>query len=97
MAVTSVGRLVQSLPNVQQKTLSEATESFKSILNSALNQVETLQRESDIASQRLASGQAEDIHQVVIAGEKATLSLQLAIAVRNKMLEAYQEVMRMQV
>jgi len=46
---------------------------------------------------KLALGQIDDIHQVTIAMEKATLSLQLAVQVRNRMVEAYQEISRMQV
>ena len=47
-------------------------------------------------TEALASGQAPDLHSVTIAAEKATLSFQLAVQVRNKALEAYQEIMRMQ-
>jgi len=46
---------------------------------------------------KLAAGQVEDISEVVIAGEKASIAVQLTMQVRNKMVEAYQEIMRMQV
>ena len=46
---------------------------------------------------KLAAGQVEDISEVVIAGEKAAIAVQLTMQVRNKMVEAYQEIMRMQV
>ena len=45
---------------------------------------------------KLATGEIEDISQVTIAAEKAAINLQLAIQVRNKALDAYQEIMRMQ-
>ena len=45
----------------------------------------------------LATGQIEDIHQVTILTEKANLSLQLMISIRNKVIDAYQEISRMQV
>ena len=48
-------------------------------------------------SKALAAGQVEDISQVVVAAEKADIALQLTLAVRNKAVEAYQEIMRMQV
>lgn len=70
---------------------------FQSMLQSALDQVQTFEARADEAARQLVVGKAEDIHQVVIASEKATLGLQLAIAVRNKVLEAYLEIMRMQV
>lgn len=68
---------------------------FGAFLQQALNQVEQAQREAVRQGQQLAMGQVQDIAQVMIAAEKATLSLQLTIAVRNKVLEAYQEIMRM--
>ena len=45
----------------------------------------------------LAAGEVEDISQVVIAGQKAEIALQLTMQVRNRALSAYQELMRMQV
>ena len=48
-------------------------------------------------SAKLATGKIEDISQVTIAAEKASIALQLTMQVRNKVMDAYQEVMRMQV
>jgi flagellar hook-basal body complex protein FliE len=67
------------------------------MLKSHLAEVNHLQTSSDVAAQRLASGQDKDIHNTMIAMEKAGLALQLTMQVRNKALEAYQEIMRMQV
>jgi flagellar hook-basal body complex protein FliE len=52
---------------------------------------------ADQAVRGLAAGETENLHQVMIALEEARLSLQLAAQVRNRLLEAYQEVLRMQV
>lgn len=68
---------------------------FGDFLRQALSRVEAVQREAARQGQQLAAGSVQDIAQVMIASEKATLSLQLTIAVRNKVLEAYQEIMRM--
>lgn len=70
---------------------------FDEYLKNALGEVNSLQKESDNMSKALAAGQVEDISQVVIAAEKADIALQLTLAVRNKAVEAYQEIMRMQV
>ena len=70
---------------------------FGEYLKNALGEVNSLQNESDNMSKALAAGQVEDISQVVIAAEKADIALQLTLAVRNKAVEAYQEIMRMQV
>ncbi|MCR4398805.1 MAG: flagellar hook-basal body complex protein FliE [Firmicutes bacterium] len=72
-------------------------QSFSSYLKDALDQINALQREADAASTALVTGDLSDIHRAVIASEKAGLALQLAIEVRNKVIEAYQEIMRMQI
>lgn len=72
-------------------------QSFGQFLSDALENVNSLQKKADQASTDLATGRIDDISQVVIAAEKATIALQLTIQVRNKMLESYQEMMRMQV
>lgn len=71
--------------------------SFGKILMEALDNVNDLQQKANQASTDLATGKIEDISQVVIAAEKAAVALQLTIQMRNKMLESYQEMMRMQV
>jgi flagellar hook-basal body complex protein FliE len=71
--------------------------SFGGMLKSHLAEVNQLQNSADIAAQKLASGQDKDIHNTMIAIEKAGVAFQLTMQVRNKVLEAYQEIMRMQV
>ncbi len=57
----------------------------------------TLELMSTAASLDLAAGKLEDVSQVTIAAEKASIALQLTMQVRNKVIDAYQEVMRMHV
>ena len=76
---------------------AKAVPAFGEYLQNALGEVNSLQHESENMSKALAAGQVEDISQVVIAAEKADIALQLTLAVRNKAVEAYQEIMRMQV
>lgn len=71
--------------------------SFAEQLQQALNEVNRLQLEAGRQDELLATGDLKDLHSAVIAAEKASLALQLTLQVRNKVLEAYQEVMRMQV
>lgn len=54
-------------------------------------------KEADTQMQKLAVGKSNDLQEVVMATEKADLSFKLLVQVRNKLLEAYQEIMRMQV
>ncbi|SHI67197.1 flagellar hook-basal body complex protein FliE [Propionispora hippei] len=71
--------------------------SFGQLLSDALNNVNELQKSANQASVDLAAGKLQDVSQVVIATEKASVALQLTMQVRNKIVDAYQEVMRMQV
>lgn len=70
---------------------------FAQVLQNTLNQVAQLQATADQAAQQVATGQAQDLHTAMIAAEKATLALDLTVQVRNKVLEAYQEIMRLPV
>jgi len=71
--------------------------SFTDFLKDSLNRVNDLQLESEDWSTRFAAGETDNIHQVMIAGEKADIALQLATAVRQKIMDAYTEIMRMQI
>jgi len=62
-----------------------------------VTKVNEMQNHSDKAIQGLASGENKNLHEVMISMEKASISFQFMSSVRNKALEAYQEVMHMQV
>jgi flagellar hook-basal body complex protein FliE len=79
------------------KSGAEKGVSFKNIFKQVMNDVNSLQKESEDLTTKLVLGQIEDIHQVTIAAEKASLALQLTVEIRNKILDAYQEIMRMQI
>ena len=67
------------------------------MLEQAVGEVNRAQLESDRAIEQLQSGQGKDLHEVMIAMEEADISLRLMVQMRNKMVESYQEIMRMQV
>jgi|WetSurMetagenome_2_1015567.scaffolds.fasta_scaffold1612353_1 flagellar hook-basal body complex protein FliE len=71
--------------------------SFGDALNKAIEQVNNLQTEADKMAVKVAAGDTDQIHQAIIAMEKASLALDLTIQVRNKAIEAYQELIRTQV
>ena len=71
--------------------------SFSQYLVDALKETNSLQNKADAMNAALAAGEVDDISQVVIAGQKAEIALQLTMQVRNRALSAYQELMRMQV
>ena len=76
---------------------SAGSVSFKSLLGDALAQVNQLQQSADTASVRLAAGENVGIDEVMLAMQKAELALQLTSSIRNKLVEAYQDVTRMQI
>ena len=69
--------------------------SFGQMLQSALGQVSGLQDHAAQMTTAFAYGKTGDIHSVMIASEQATMALQLTTQIRNKAVDAYQEVMRM--
>ncbi|MDL1956460.1 MAG: flagellar hook-basal body complex protein FliE [Candidatus Desulfofervidus auxilii] len=79
------------------KNIAEKKDSsFGEILKTYLQKVNAEQKIADEMINRFLAGEA-DIHQVMIALEKAELSFQLMMQVRNKLIEAYHEIMRMQI
>ena len=71
--------------------------SFKDVLAGAIGEVQRLQNDADTTIRKLVSGEITDVTQAMVAVEKADVGFQTMMAVRNKMLQAYEEVMRMQV
>lgn len=69
--------------------------SFGQMLQGALGQVSGLQDHAGQMATAFAQGKTGDIHSVMIASEQATMALQLTTQIRNKAVDAYQEVMRM--
>lgn len=74
---------------------AEGSSSFANVLSDAIGDVQSKQELADDAIRKLATGEVKDVHQVMVAFEQARLSMQLLTEVRNKLVEAYQEVSRM--
>ena len=90
--ISSIGTQAVSTTTTQPAESSSFGESIKN----AISEVNNLQTEADTIANKLASGDAVEIHQAMIAMQKASTALQFTIQVRNKIIEAYQEIMRMQ-
>ena len=76
---------------------STKTESFSQFLNRSINEVNDMLGAADQSARELASGKSENLHDAMITMEKAETAFKLLVQVRNKVIDAYQEVMRMQV
>ena len=95
---------IQHLPNDPQITNAlnaneEKAEKggFGKILKEYISDVNAMQQDMDNSIEDLATGKVQDLHQVMIAVEKADVSFRLMMEVRNKLVKAYEEVMKMQV
>lgn len=74
-----------------------AAKPFGEVLGESIAEVNKLQMEADRAVENLASGKSKNIHETMIAISKADLAFRMTMQIRNKVIEAYQEVMRMTV
>lgn len=74
----------------------ETKANFGEILQKQLSKVNELQMTADAKNQELITGEAEDLHSVLLATEEARLALEMTVQVRNKLVESYQEITRMQ-
>jgi flagellar hook-basal body complex protein FliE len=81
------------------KAVSGSGESFQQFLASAIGQTVEVQKSADKKTEELLTGKidVDNIHEVMIAQEKAEIAFQLTMSIRNKIVESYQEVMRMQI
>jgi flagellar hook-basal body complex protein FliE len=79
------------------RTLRETNASFGETLRRAIEDVNSLQQQAGQAVERLTGGEEVDLHEVMIAVEKAKTSFDLLMEIRNKTIDAYRELMRMQV
>ena len=86
-------------PATQETTapLRQAETSFGDILTAMVGQTNTQQQAADQAIQQVHAGDEKNLHAAMIAMEKADISLRYMVQVRNKAIDAYQEIMRMQV
>jgi len=78
------------------KTIHDPLTDFKKVMAGSLKEVNSLLNQADQTTQEMVLGK-QDIHQAMVALEQANLSLRLMIQVRNKMISAYEEIMRMQI
>jgi flagellar hook-basal body complex protein FliE len=76
---------------------NSTSKKFVEQINEMLDNVNDLQLDAGKAAEQFAKGEIEDVHDVMIAAEKASVGLELVLEVRNKLVEAYREIMRTQV
>lgn len=81
----------------QKVTPNQAHAQFADSLKDAINSVNKLQAKSDLTTEALAKGQIDNLHDVMIASQKSSIALSTTIEVQTKVIDAYKQVMRMQI
>ena len=71
--------------------------SFGEILADSIQQVNELQADVDVRMEKIAAGEAANVHETLLEVQRAEMSMQMLLQVRNKLVSAYQEIMRLQV
>ncbi|MBI2687128.1 MAG: flagellar hook-basal body complex protein FliE [Acidobacteria bacterium] len=88
---------VPSIDGIKKPSAApEKGAAFGDIFQEAVGQVEQYRVHAEGAANRFMNGETEEIHQVILAGQRAEIAFETFLQVRNKVVQAYQEVMRMQ-
>lgn len=80
-----------------EKVKEKENVSFGELIRESIEKVTDIEKEANKEVERLAKNEASDLHNVMISIEKADLTFQLMMQIRNKIISAYEEIMRMQV
>ena len=95
MAIAPIGGAVPSIPHIQSPSSTQGA--GKVDFAKGLEEVQKLTSTADQLGAELATGKLENLHDFMAATAKANLAVELTASVRNRAVEAYQEIMRMQV
>ncbi|HQK93681.1 MAG TPA: flagellar hook-basal body complex protein FliE [Armatimonadota bacterium] len=98
MNITPLQPVANATPSAAQGPADPVhSRTFGQMLRDAVQAVDDAQNEADEQATKLVTGEAENLHDVIIATEEAGIMLSLAQQVRNRAVEAYQEIMRTQI
>ncbi|MFQ5780758.1 MAG: flagellar hook-basal body complex protein FliE [Nitrospiria bacterium] len=98
MAIQPIGpKTINGPAGIRPEAATKGEKPFLETLKKSIDETNALQLRADQAVADLATGKTQDLHQTMIAIEKADVSFQLMMQVRNKILSAYEEITRMQI
>lgn len=92
---TNVQPIADGLRNKKSEETKD-TKGFGERVNEFINDVNDLQLEAGEMAEKFAKGEVQDVHDVMIAAEKASVGLEMVLEIRNRLVEAYREIMRTQ-
>jgi len=95
-AIDSLRILPAELDTASLRPSTAAQPGFREVLGSAIDDIQQLESQAETKVAGVLGGNGSDVHSALIAVEKADLSFQLMMQVRNKIISAYEEISRMQ-
>lgn len=96
MSINAINGLTPQIIQSTREGAKAVDQSFGEVLNKAINDVNKAEQESVSMTEKLATGEVDNIHDVFVAAQKAELTLNMAIEVKNRVVDAYKEIMRLQ-
>jgi len=96
-ATAAASNITPPVPATPPEGVQEAGTNFGDLISKALDSVQSAQTNSDSLAAKAATGDLTDVHDYMIASTQASLATELTVAVRNKAVEAFNEIMRMQI
>ena len=97
VADITMNSYLKGLSQPKTPAIQQMGDKFGEALKTSIAEVNQAQISADRAAEQIAAGETKDLHGAMIKLEEADISLRLMVQVRNKAVEAYQEIMRMQV
>jgi flagellar hook-basal body complex protein FliE len=93
--ISGISPLSKLPTELSAPSVSDGGNSFKNILNNAIGEVEGSRSDAAKSVEQFLSGNGEDLHSTILATQRAELEFQMFMQVRNKVVSAYQEIMKM--
>jgi len=97
MRINTIAGQLATPPTSTGSSAADAAKGFGNFLKGAVSEVNQLHQEGAQAVEALTAGRSQDVHNTMIALQKADVSFQLLMQIRNKVVSAYETVMRMQI
>ncbi|HAJ79840.1 MAG TPA: flagellar hook-basal body complex protein FliE [Fibrobacteres bacterium] len=94
-SVGSIGSSLSTDKTFKTQDTQKNVPSFKDTLSSFMQDVNSMQNKADESIKKMAAGEITDVHQVMTAVEEASTAFNMMMEIRNKVMDAYQEVLRM--
>lgn len=95
MNISPLGRVTEQL--IQPSATPKSGEGFGALLEQSINRVEAFRADAKDSVDKFINGEQGDLHSVALSSQRAELEFELMLQIRNKVVQAYQEIMRMQI